>query len=202
MLEISDVSLNDFSFVIEMILICFNYLQRHQMKYKLYLLLLFTIIIKVKQAKAQSDSLEIYIFMSETCPICQNQTLTLKELYKTYGNKGISFIGIFPNTAISNDSSILSFAKKYKLPFTLQLDKEQTLTKKFSAVITPQAFLIRKETGEILYNGRIDNSFERVGKRRNVVTEFYLRDALDNILNHQKITLTNTIPVGCFISKN
>lgn len=162
---------------------------------------LFCLLLKFSYScEAQSDSLTVYVFLSESCPICKNQTLTLKELYANYKDKGVSFIGIFPNRELSTPETIKKFAKKYKIPFELKKDENQLLTKQLSASITPEVFLVRTSTREILYSGKTDNSFERVGKRRQVVTAFYLRDALENILKNEKIKVPNTQPVGCFIN--
>lgn len=51
------------------------------------------------------------------------------------------------------------------------------------------------------YAGKIDNGFENIGKKRQVVTEHYLRDALESILLQKEIEIKETQPVGCFIIK-
>lgn len=152
-------------------------------------------------AKASpTDSVTVYIFLSETCPICQTATLELKSIYNQYHSKGVRFIGLFPNIEMSNDASISKFGKKYNLPFPLKVDEGQQKVKQFSATVTPQVF-VRNTDDQIIYNGRIDNGFERVGKKRQVTTEFYLKNALDEILSNRPVTVKETIPVGCFINK-
>jgi peroxiredoxin len=148
------------------------------------------------------DSVSVYIFLSETCPICQNQTLTLRQLFSEYSGKGISFIGLFPNEEYSSKESINKFGKKYKIDFQLRRDEGQKMAKQFSATITPEIFVVNKSSGEILYRGKVDNSFEDIGKRRQVITEHYLRDALENIVQQKPVTIKETQPVGCFIIKN
>ena len=49
----------------------------------------------------RGDEITVYIFMSETCPICQSVTLELKALYATYHPKGVTFVGLFPNQSMS-----------------------------------------------------------------------------------------------------
>lgn len=149
-----------------------------------------------------SDSVSVYIFLSETCPICQNQTLTLRQLQNDFTDKGISFIGLFPNQELSTEQSIHKFGRKYKLDFKLKKDEGQSLTNQFSATITPQVFVINNLTQKILYKGKVDNSFEAIGKKRQVITEHYLREALENILQQKTVAVKETQPVGCFIIKN
>jgi peroxiredoxin len=149
-----------------------------------------------------ADSISVYVFLSETCPICQNQTLTLRQLYDQFSAKGIAFTGLFPNTEYSTNESIQKFRKKYKIEFETRKDEGQRMTKKFSATITPQVFVVRNATQEILYRGKIDNGFEGIGKKRQVITENYLKNALDSIVNQSEITVKETQPVGCFIITN
>ena len=171
---------------------------------KSYLYSIFTFalfFLAVKKTYAQTDSINVYVFLSETCPICQNQTLSLRDLNATFAPKGVKIIGIFPNIEMSDSVSILKFKKKYKLDFDVQIDKNQQLTSALKATTTPQVFVVNKNTQEILYEGKVDNSFERVGKRRQIITEFYLRDALMQIVQNQCVTVKKTEAVGCFIQK-
>lgn len=164
-------------------------------------LILFFLLLKLSCAcNAQTDSLVAYVFLSESCPICQNQTISLKKLHEEYKTRGVSIIGVFPKEQLSDAETINKFAKKYKIPFELIKDENQTLTKKLKATITPEVFLIRKKTQQVLYSGKVDNGFERVGKRRQVITEAYLRDALESVFNNEKIKVASTQPVGCFIN--
>ncbi len=151
-------------------------------------------------AKA-NDSLTVYVFLSETCPICQNQTFYLRELQQEFAGKKIGLIGVFPNENFSTNESIEKFAKKFRLNFPLIKDESQVLTKQLGATITPQAIVYQQDTKEIKYNGMINNGFERVGRRRQVITDFYLRDALTELIEGKTVTLSETKPVGCFIIK-
>jgi peroxiredoxin len=151
--------------------------------------------------KAASDSLTVYVFLSEGCPICQNQTFSLRELYTQFGNQKVGFVGIFPNLEFSTNETMEKFKKKYRLSFPLQRDENQVLTDSLGATITPQVIVIQQNTHSIVYKGKIDNSYERIGKRRPVITEFYLRNALTELLAGKAVTLSETAPVGCFIIK-
>ncbi len=148
-----------------------------------------------------NDSLTVYVFLSETCPICQNQTFYLRELQQEFTGKKIGFVGVFPNENFSTKESIEKFAKKFRLNFPLIKDENQVLTKHLGATITPQVIVYQQDTKEIKYNGMINNGFERVGRRRQVITDFYLRDALMELIQGKTVTLSDTKPVGCFIIK-
>ncbi len=143
----------------------------------------------------------VYIFLSETCPICQSYTLPLKKLYDTYKDKGIKFVGLFPNDNVSK-KDINSFRKTYDVPFDLEIDEKGVIAKKLHATITPEVFVEGSKPGVILYCGRIDDSFYAVGKRRNSISTHELEDALMQITSKQTVKVPRTQAVGCVISNS
>ncbi len=153
------------------------------------------------KASAQTDSLMVYIFLSETCPICKSTTPELQSLYSDYSSKGIAFTGVFPNKSVSSIETREAFASKYKLKFPLIGDPEHALTNQLNAQITPEVFVVRIKNNELIYRGLIDNSYIRVGKRRSITTAFYLRNALEQYLLGQISNIKSTEAVGCFIQK-
>lgn len=148
--------------------------------------------------KSTPKETTVYVFLSESCPICQSYTLTLKKLYTKYSNKNVKFIGVFPNYYADSDS-VNTFKKKYSIPFDLILDKNGALTKRFGAKITPEVF-VENATHDVLYSGRIDDSFYALGKRRNVITSNDLDNVLDEITTHKNIKTSKTQAVGCIIN--
>jgi len=176
--------------------------KKHLAKMKQVCTVLLILLGSFLKTQAASDSISVYIFLSESCPICQNQTLVLRQLYSEYSAKGISFTGLFPNQEYSTKESIEKFKAKYQLVFELKRDEGQRMVKKFAATTNPQIFVINKATQQVLYKGKINNGFENIGKKRAVITEHYLRDALESILHQKPIAIKETQPVGCYIIKN
>ena len=60
--------------------------------------------------------------------------------------------------------------------------------------------LFNHTKGIILYQGRIDNKFYKLGRRRNVVTEHNLKNAIEQSLNNLDIDQPYVEPIGCFIN--
>jgi len=143
----------------------------------------------------------IYIFVSESCPICQQITLNWKELMARYSSDSVQFVMIFPNNRESTKESIENFKEKYNLHCESVVDKGQKWTRKFKASITPEVILWDNQRNSILYRGKLDNQYETLGKKRSVVTEKYVADALENVLYGTKSIPANTEPIGCFIIK-
>jgi len=144
------------------------------------------------------DSLNVYVFLSETCPICQSSSIELRRIYEQYSGEPIKFIAVFPN-ASSSAETISRFVKKYKLPWLVLKDDDRELTRKLCADTTPEVIVINQHSGETIYRGLIDNSYVTIGKRRQVVTAHYLSDAIKSYLSNEPILISSTIPVGCFI---
>jgi len=141
----------------------------------------------------------VYIFLAEDCKICQSYTLTLKDLHREYSQHGFEFVGVFPN-ASSTPQTLSAFQKRYNLPFPVKLDVNNQISHAFGARITPEVVIVEKASNEILYQGRIDNTFFALGRRRSITTTQELREALAAIKARQKIKVTKTEAVGCLIT--
>ena len=147
------------------------------------------------------DSITVYIFLHESCVISQYYTLPLKELHKEYANENIQFIGLFPNFS-SKPNQIEAFKEKYQIPYELKTDYFHKKKEKFEATVTPEVVVYNESKGQLIYRGRIDDAYARVGKRKRITTTSELKNVLESIRNNQAITVSNTQAIGCFIGKD
>jgi len=154
---------------------------------------------KQTRAVQSTDSITVYLFLLEDCVICQYYTIALKEMYQQYSSEHLAFKGIFPNQH-SNKNTIQSFQEKYDIPFPLERDYYQDFTKQMGVTVTPTVVVYDEIKQEILYRGRIDDSYYRIGKRRTVTSTSELEDVLADISQGIDITLSETTPIGCFIT--
>ena len=145
-----------------------------------------------------NDSLSLYLFLLDDCPICIQYTPTINELHKAYGDK-IEFIGYFPNFSSKKDK-IAKFKNDFNLQFPLHTDYFKVQSKKYNAEVTPEVVLFNHSTDQIIYQGRIDNMFYKLGRKRKVITEYDLKNAIEATLNHQKVANKYVEPVGCYIN--
>jgi peroxiredoxin len=139
----------------------------------------------------------VLVFLSPECPICQKYTLTINQIEKAYLAQGIKFYGIVPGKNFKN-KVINKFAKDYGLTMPILLDPDYVLTKSVGATVTPEVMLFNPQAA-VQYDGKVDNWFEDIGSRRTVITEFYLKDALNGLISGTDIKVKRTNPVGCFI---
>ena len=146
-----------------------------------------------------SDSISVKFFMLDECRICQNYGPDFKKLYDVYASDEISFVGYFPNFS-SKKKNIDKFKKTFSIPFELKTDYYKTQTKKFGAEILPTVVVYDEKKKIVLYAGRIDDRYHKIGKQKRVITSYDLINALDSIIADKPILIKNTQPIGCFIN--
>ena len=145
------------------------------------------------------DSITVYIFLHESCLISQYYTLPLREMHEEYASETLQFVGLFPNNSSLPDS-IQAFKESFDIPFELSTDYDHTKKKAFGATITPEVVVYNESQQKILYKGRIDNTYARVGQRRQVTSTSELKDVLEALRTHIPIQVEETQAVGCFIN--
>lgn len=151
----------------------------------------------IKPLVPKSD-FKIYIFVAETCPICQYYTKKIKTIEKDFGHETVL---VFPNK-LSNEESIEKYKRKYKIEeFEHIIDSEHLWVKKFDAMVTPEVFVYNLRQDSVYYRGRIDDNYARVGKRKLQIQSDDLVNALNAIKDKKKIEVAITQSVGCYISR-
>jgi len=123
----------------------------------------------------------------------------MNELHEEYASDAVAFVGLFPNH-FSTESGIRNYKEKYSIPFPLKREYFQTKTKLFGATITPEVVVYNESKKQILYQGRIDDSYYKIGRRRQVITTNELEDVLSSITKGEKPKVESIKPIGCFIS--
>ena len=153
-----------------------------------------------KDLQPQSDSLTVYVFLLDECVISQFYTPLLNDFHSNYGDKKVGFAGYFPSPSTIPDH-INAFASKYNLKFPLQEDYDQALSKKLGIKVTPEVAVWDHRSNQLIYRGRIDDSYVRVGKRKLHPQSHDLKVVIDNWLKgHTPDKLIETQAIGCFIN--
>ena len=139
---------------------------------------------------------KVLVFLSPDCPLCRNYTKDLQEILSYYKDE-IAIYGVVPGKHYSK-FEVDSFLNYYNLPLEIIYDPNFSLVKDLGATITPEVFLI-DDKNKIRYQGLIDNWLGELGRRRTVITELYLKDALESYLHGEEIKTKKTKAIGCFI---
>jgi hypothetical protein len=140
--------------------------------------------------------IRVAFFLSPTCTICRYYALEMRDLWTDYNANGVEFTGYAVGPLLT-DSVVESFREEYKIPFTVVLD--DTMHRALNATVTPEVFVLHNDA--VVYHGRIDDSFLRVGKRRAHVKSRELRSVLDLILHGRSVGVNFVPAVGCIIEK-
>lgn len=144
-----------------------------------------------------TQQLQVIVFLSPECPLCKNYSLTLNQLRSRYDGR-IGFTGIIPGKAYT-DAEVNEFIKKYKISFPVYIDSGKNVSTTLQATVTPEAFLLRG-AGKVYYHGSIDNWLKDLGMQSARPTQYYLRDAIDETLQHVAVRISYNKPVGCLIN--
>lgn len=150
-----------------------------------------------KTISPAANQLTAFVFLSPDCPLSRNYTLILNDIQQSRKN-ALEVIGVFPDAGYS-DNEIKAFKDKYAVNFALVSDKRSQLLHFTRAAITPEVFLYDNK-GALLYKGAIDDWVVSLGRKKRQPEKHYLRDAIDNSLQHKTVSPAETKAIGCFIS--
>ncbi len=139
----------------------------------------------------------VLIFMANRCPTVRVYTDRLKAIQADYSKKGVQLVGINSDNQyfFSNETlaKMIEISEERELNFPYLKDEDQSVAKKFGALVTLHAFVLDKER-RLRYRGRVDDSRDPSN-----VTSPDLRNALDDLLANQKVRVPETRPFACSI---
>jgi peroxiredoxin len=141
----------------------------------------------------------VVLFFSTTdCPLSNGYIPEMNRIREIYANRGVAFYAVQTDTTIA-ETEVRQHAKDFAISFPVLIDPRQTLIRHAGATATPEVAVL-SSMGQVLYLGRIDNRIEDFDKRRTVVTEHNLQDALDAVLAAKSVPHSRTAAVGCAIN--
>ena len=146
-----------------------------------------------------SNKRAIVIFFKTTeCPLSNGYVPEMNRLRQEYSARGVAFYAVEADTTLSL-ADVRRHAKDFGFTFPVLIDKQQVLVSLSRATTTPEVAVL-SSAGKVLYLGRIDNRVEDFDKRRTVVTQHDLRDALDAVLAGRQVPRPTTKAIGCAIN--
>jgi thiol-disulfide isomerase/thioredoxin len=131
-----------------------------------------------------------YVFVSGTCSWCALYQERMAAAAKTYGEKGIRFVMVYPMTKEPNADK-QAWHRKAGFPAPLLDDADASIAKKLGIAKTPEVILASKE-GEILFRGGIDDSPADASKVKNA----HFAKACEDLLAGRKVAVTTAPTYG------
>lgn len=143
----------------------------------------------------------IVIFTCNHCPYAIAYEDRIIALDKKYKNLGYPVIAINPNDPVKQPEDSFDLmkirAKEKGFSFPYLFDEGQKIYPQYGATKTPHVFVLqRTEQGNtVQYIGAIDDNYDDA----NAVTEKYVENAVDALLNGSEIKVKETKAIGCTI---
>lgn len=146
-----------------------------------------------------SGKATVIMFICNHCPYVKHVNAQLIKVANDYSPRGVSFIAISSNDAVSypedSPEKMKEYATRLGYPFPYLYDETQEIAKAYDAACTPDLFIFdRKMT--CVYRGQLDDSRPSNGKP---VTGADIRNALEAILNGMPVSANQKPSIGCNI---
>jgi thiol-disulfide isomerase/thioredoxin len=137
------------------------------------------------------------LFIAPDCPISNGYAPEITRVASAYESKGVVLYAIHSDPRVSAETA-RKHASEYGYDFPVLLDPNQTLAHRVGATVTPEAAVLDR-SGNVVYLGRIDDTFYSFGRRRETPTTHELRDALDAVIEGRSVAKATAPPIGCEI---
>ena len=157
---------------------------------------------KVSLANYKDAKGFIIVFTCNHCPFAKLYPPRLNELNNGFKPLGVPLIAISSTDTMMYEEdtypNMVTKAKEEQFNFPYLFDEMQEVAKNFKAQKTPHAFVIWKENNSwvIKYNGAIDDN----GMEPKQVSQQYVADAVNALLNGKPILTKETKSIGCQIA--
>ncbi len=149
-------------------------------------------------AEFDSQRIVVVAFLGTECPLAKLYSLTLQDLSRAYENQDVAFLAVNANGQDSLEK-MAAFSRRQNLEIPFIKDVGQRLMRKIGATRTPEVFVLDADR-RLRYHGRIDDQYG-IGYSRNRADHYYLRDAIDALLQGKSPAIDHVAAVGCLISR-
>ncbi len=143
----------------------------------------------------------IVIFSCNTCPWVARWEDRYVDISQIAQFNDIGIVAVNSNEAYRNrgDSmeDMIRYANKANYNFPYVLDENHEVADAFGAKSTPHIFLFNAEMN-LIYTGSIDDN----ANRADAVTQYFLKDAIEQMVAGEQILKATTKTLGCSIKRN
>ncbi len=135
------------------------------------------------------------VFYSTECPISNGFSPTLAAIAGAHTADPLTFVGVCVDADLPA-ADVLKHAREYNLNFPIVQDRDGSITARFGAEFTPEAF-VYDASKQLRYHGRIDDTYAARGKRNAHHETNELRDAVVAVLAGKDVPVAHVEAVGC-----
>ncbi|MBO6793692.1 MAG: redoxin domain-containing protein [Balneolaceae bacterium] len=149
---------------------------------------------------AKSNGL-IVIFSCNTCPWVARWEDRYADISRIAQFNNVGMVAVNSNEAYRSRGDgmedMIRYANKANYNFPYVLDRNHEVADAFGAKSTPHIFLFNADM-KLIYTGSIDDN----ANRAEAVTQYFLKDAIEQMVAGEKILEATTKTLGCSIKRN
>ena len=139
----------------------------------------------------------LLFFIAHDCPVSNAYAPEMARICKAYEKKSVATYVVYVEQDLSPEDA-RKHARDFGFPCRALLDRDRKLIRFAGAKMTPEAALVSHK-GDVVYRGRIDDTYIDYGKRRDEPTSRDLRRALEAYLAGKPVSPNRTPVIGCYI---
>ncbi|MBO6536194.1 MAG: redoxin domain-containing protein [Balneolaceae bacterium] len=143
----------------------------------------------------------LVIFSCNTCPWVARWEDRYTDIAQIAQFNNVGMIAINSNEAYRNRGDgmdeMIRYANKANYNFPYVLDRNHEVADAFGATNTPHVFLFNADR-KLIYTGSIDDN----ANRAEAVTQYFLKDAIEQMVAGEQILKATTKTLGCSIKRN
>jgi thiol-disulfide isomerase/thioredoxin len=138
---------------------------------------------------------QVLVFVTPDCPVANQFAPEIGRLARSYEEKGVPFLLVHVDPAVTPEKA-RDHAREYGLDLPILIDREHALVSRVGPQVTPEAAVIAPG-GRVVYCGRIDDRFGKLGRQRPEPNSRDLRDALEDVLAGRPVAHPRAEAIGC-----
>jgi len=143
----------------------------------------------------RNEAVVAVVFLSTECPISNGYVPVLNQLVRRFSRQKVEFYGVIAESTVTRAAAV-AHRKKYEPRFPMLFDASAALRQALRPTHFPQAFVLDRD-GRTVYSGLIDDQYAEIGKKRIVVRQRYLSNAVAAAAGGRTIRVASTKPIGC-----
>ncbi len=146
---------------------------------------------------ASEAEVVVVVMRDGACPVAQRYGPAIARLEQEYAGRGVAFVYVNVNEAETREQ-MREDAARFGLAGPYVRDVDWRLARVLQPTTTAEAFVIDR-AGTLRYRGAIDDQYG-LSYSRPRANHPYLREALERVLNGEKVHLASTRAEGCLLA--
>jgi hypothetical protein len=145
-----------------------------------------------------AGQLSVLLFVTSDCPISNGYAPEIQSVCAAYAGRGVRCLLLYEDARIT-PAAVRTHLEAYRFTsIAAAADNDRAIARAAGAAMTPEAVVVDR-AGTVRYQGRIDNLYADLGRRRHSATVHDLRDAIDAVLADRPVATPRTEALGCYI---